>query len=125
MAGRPHLSNASIKINETIRSQAEMSGQKVKASIWFNYDNGWDDGSNKPIPPTEQQQAKINSIHEQMHEFCDGKSMELSLVLQDLNSNNQVLSRVKLFLNPLYNQETQIQSEDTPASGFAALKGKI
>lgn len=128
MANRPQFSNAKIKIANTIMADAEMGGQKIKASIWLNYDNGWDDSSNRPFPPTEEQLKKIQSIHEQMHEFCDGKPMELSLQLQDSNNNNQSMSRAKIFLNPLDREEKILDApaENEPAteSAFDKLRNQ-
>jgi len=96
MGNSPQFSNTNIKFQRALSASEDNPGQKVKISVWLNFDNGWDDIEKRPIPPTEDQQKSIEDIHRQIKDL----GMELSLQLQDFDSKMNI-ARARAFCNDL------------------------
>ena len=43
MGNSPQFSNTNMKFQRSVGASEDNPGQKVKVSIWLNFDNGWDD----------------------------------------------------------------------------------
>ena len=89
-------------------------GQKVKISVWLNFDNGWDEEAKRPFPPTEKQQQSIEDIHKQIKDL----GMELSLQLQDFDSKMNI-ARARVFCNDLRYDTSQTNNGEV--NGFDDL----
>jgi hypothetical protein len=96
MGNSPQFSNINMKFQRAVSSSVDNPGQKLKISVWLNFDNGWDEEARKPHPPTPEQQKDIENIHRQMKDL----GMELSLQLQDYDSKMNV-ARATVFCNDL------------------------
>ena len=62
MANSPQFSNTNIKFQKAISTSIDNPGQKVKISVWLNFDNGFDEEARKPYPPTPEQQLSLIHI---------------------------------------------------------------
>ena len=104
MGNSPQFSNTNMKFQRSVGASEDNPGQKVKVSIWLNFDNGW------PHPPTESQQKAIEDIHKQIKDL----GMELSVQLQGENQMN--IARTRAFCN-----ELRYETKDVSISGFDDL----
>jgi len=95
MGNSPQFSNTNMKFQRAVSATEDNQGQKVKVSIWLNFDNGRDDEMKRPHPPTESQQKSIEDIHKQIKDL----GMELSVQLQGDNQMN--IARTRAFCNEL------------------------
>ena len=96
MGNSPQFSNTNIKFQRALSASEDNPGQKVKISVWLNFDNGFDEEARKPYPPTPEQQKSIEDIHRQIKDL----GMELSLQLQDYDSRMNI-ARATVFCNDL------------------------
>ena len=96
MGNSPQFSNTNIKFQRALSRSEDNPSQKVKISVWLNFDNGWDENAKRPFPPTEKQQQSIEDIHRQIKDL----GMELSLQLQDYDSKDNI-ARARAFCNDL------------------------
>ena len=110
MGNSPQFSNTKVKFNRAVSSSEDNPGQQVKVSVWLNFDNGWDESSNRPFPPTDQQQKDIENIHKQIKDL----GMELSLQLQEADSKMNI-ARSRAFCN-------ELRYDSDPAQSYEAVK---
>ena len=110
MGNSPQFSNTNMKFQRAVGASDDNPGQKVKVSIWLNFDNGWDDEMKRPHPPTESQQKAIEDIHKQIKDL----GMELSVQLQGENQMN--IARTRAFY-----KELRYETKDESISGFDDL----
>jgi hypothetical protein len=103
MGNSPQFSNTNMKFQRPVSASEDNLGQKVKISVWLNFDNGWDDEMKRPHPPTESQQKSIEDIHKQIKDL----GMELSVQLQGDNQMN--IARTRAFCNePRYETKSEV-----------------
>ena len=110
MGNSPQFSNTNMKFQRAVGASEDNPGQKVKVSIWLNFDNGWDDVNKIPFPPTPEQQKSIEDIHKQIKDL----GMELSVQLQTDSKMN--IARTRAFCN-----ELRYETKDESISGFDDL----
>jgi len=104
MGNAPQFSNTNMKFVRSLSSSEENPGQKVKVSIWLNFDNGWNEDAKRPYPPTPEQQKDIENIHKQIKDL----GMELSVQLQDYDSKDNI-ARTRAFCNdPNYQSSNEV-----------------
>ena len=103
MGNSPQFSNTNIKFQRPVSSSDDNLGQKIKVSVWLNFDNGWDEEAKRPYPPTSEQQKSIEDIHRQIKDLC----MELSLQLQEFDSKMNI-ARARAFCNDLRYETNQV-----------------
>jgi hypothetical protein len=48
MGNSPQFSNTNMKFQRSVSASEDNFGQKVKISVWLNFDNGWDDEMKRP-----------------------------------------------------------------------------
>ena len=114
MGNSPQFSNTNIKFQRALSASEDNPGQKVKISVWLNFDNGWDEEAKRPFPPTEKQQQSIEDIHKQIKDL----GMDLSLQLQDYD-NRMNIARATVFCNDLRYDTSQTNSGEV--NGFNDL----
>ena len=110
MGNSPQFSNTNMKFQRSVSASEDNFGQKVKISVWLNFDNGWDDEMKRPHPPTESQQKSIEDIHRQIKDL----GMELSVQLQGDNQMN--IARTRAFCN-----EFRYETKSEVVNGFDDL----
>jgi hypothetical protein len=103
MGNSPQFSNTNIKFQRPVSSSDDNLGQKIKVSVWLNFDNGWDEEAKRPYPPTAEQQKSIEDIHRQIKDL----GMELSLQLQEFDSKMNI-ARARAFCNDLRYETNQV-----------------
>lgn len=103
MGNSPQFSNTNIKFQRPVSSSDDNLGQKIKVSVWLNFDNGWDEEAKRPYPPTSEQQKSIEDIHRQIKNL----GMELSLQLQEFDSKMNI-ARARAFCNDLRYETNQV-----------------
>jgi hypothetical protein len=103
MGNSPQFSNTNIKFQRPVSSSDDNIGQKIKVSVWLNFDNGWDEEAKRPHPPTAEQQKSIEDIHRQIKDL----GMELSLQLQEFDSKMNI-ARARAFCNDLRYETNQV-----------------
>jgi len=111
MGNSPQFSNTNMKFQRAVSASEDNLSQKVKVSIWLNFDNGWDDEMKRPHPPTDSQQKSIEDIHKQIKDL----GMELSVQLQD-NDSKMNIARTRAFCN-----ELRYESNNEVTNGFDDL----
>ena len=114
MANSPQFSNTNIKFQKAVSTSVDNPSQKVKISVWLNFDNGFDEEARKPNPPTPEQQKSIEDIHKQIKDL----GMDLSLQLQDYDSRMNI-ARATVFCNDLRYETSQTTSGEV--NGFNDL----
>ena len=114
MGNSPQFSNTNIKFQRALSASEDNPGQKVKISVWLNFDNGWDEEAKRPFPPTEKQQQSIEDIHKQIKDL----GMDLSLQLQDYDSRMNI-ARATVFCNDLRYDTSQTNNGEV--NGFDDL----
>ena len=110
MGNAPQFSNTKVKFNRPVSSSEDNPGQQIKVSVWLNFDNGWDETSNRPFPPTPEQQKSIEDIHKQIKNL----GMELSLQLQEADSKMNI-ARSRAFCN-------ELRYDSNPTDNYEAVK---
>ena len=104
MGNAPQFSNTNMKFVRSLSSSEENPGQKVKVSIWLNFDNGWDEDAKRTYTTTPEPQKDIENIHKQIKDL----GMELSVQLQDYDSKDNI-ARTRAFCNdPNYQSSNEV-----------------
>lgn len=91
---KPQLGNATVTFKETI-----LPAKEYRLSGFLQFNNGWDDQANLPVPMTADQEAIVANIHKQML----AAGIELQVTIQekagDDYRNWKVVGRPKLHVN--------------------------
>jgi hypothetical protein len=117
MANKPHLGNAKITFKNNINASGPNAPMEYQASSWLTFNNGWDDANNRPYPLTDQQQAVIDQLHQQMAQA--GVQVQTT-IKQKVGQDSRawpVAGRFNQFVNKIDDQAPQQQAPQQSYGG--------